>query len=71
MRRDPIEQTEEFKKLIEKLQPELDAIDKEIEERDIGMGACHIYWAKKKELLRKHGVDWKSPKDMNPNIMFD
>jgi hypothetical protein len=71
MKRDPIEQTEEFKEALARIQPELDAIRKELDETGIGMGISHIYWARKKELLKKQGIDWKTPAECNPYIIFD
>jgi hypothetical protein len=35
------------------------------------LGVCHSYWARKKELLAKKGIEWKTPAEMNPNILFD
>lgn len=64
---DPIEDTEAYKKVIEDIEKEIDVLMKDT----TGMGSCHIYWHFKKELLAKHGIDWKSPKECNPNIMFD
>ena len=68
MKRDPIEETEEFKK-----------IEKELEEKitsEIGeggyMGFCHLYWITKKRILKRdYNIDWKSPAELNPHIMFD
>jgi hypothetical protein len=35
-------------------------------------GMCHFEWRKKKELLKeKHGISWKSPREMNPHVVFD
>ena len=37
-----------------------------------GRGFCHKLWAEKKRILReKYGIQWKSPSDMNPEILFD
>ena len=36
-----------------------------------GMGFCFPYWAAKRDVLRKYGIDWKSPHMMNPHVMFD
>ena len=36
-----------------------------------GMGFCHFYWNVKKDVLRKCGIEWKSPSEMNPEIDFD
>jgi hypothetical protein len=35
------------------------------------MGACHLFWSSKKEILKKkYGIDWRSPAELN-DIMFD
>ena len=36
-----------------------------------GMGFCFAYWHTFAEVLRKDGVEWKSPSQMNPGVMFD
>ena len=54
------------------------AVDKEVEtelakhpERDM-LGFCHIFWETKKRILKeKHGINWKSPSEMNPETCFD
>ena len=36
------------------------------------MGACHVYWQHKKQILRKeYGIVWRSPQDLNPETLFD
>ncbi|MDO5674760.1 MAG: hypothetical protein Q4G66_07590 [bacterium] len=36
------------------------------------IGYCHLYWATMKRiLLERHGIDWKSPVEMNPDVFFD
>ena len=35
-------------------------------------GHCHVFWtAKKRILLEKYHITWKSPVDMNPGVKFD
>jgi hypothetical protein len=65
---DPVEDTEVYKKVIEKIEKEL---DERMKDKPQGMGSCHIYWELKKELLADAGIEWKSPKECNPYIMFD
>ncbi|MBP9867136.1 MAG: hypothetical protein KBC41_03625 [Candidatus Pacebacteria bacterium] len=37
-----------------------------------GLGYCHVLWGRQQQILKeKYGVDWKSPSDMNPEIMYD
>ena len=36
------------------------------------LGFCHEYWAAKKKVLReKYGIDWRSPAERYPHIIFD
>lgn len=36
------------------------------------LGRCHFVWAEQQRLLKEnHGIDWKTPAEMNPTIMFD
>jgi hypothetical protein len=33
---------------------------------------CTIYWNTKKSLLKnKYGIDWCSPGELNPQVLFD
>jgi len=35
-------------------------------------GACHILWGRQQEILReKYGIKWRTPAEMNPNVIFD
>ena len=36
-----------------------------------GMGFCYGYWHTFAEVLREEGVEWKSPAQMNPRVLFD
>lgn len=36
-----------------------------------GMGFCFGYWAEKRGVLAKYGIDWQTPHMMNPRVMFD
>lgn len=71
MKRDPIENTKEYCEAMKKIQPELDALKYELDKQRYGMGSCHIYFARKKELLKNEGIDWKSPAECNPYVIFD
>jgi hypothetical protein len=65
---DPVEDTEAYKKAVEEIK---DEIDEFMKDRPDGMGSCHVYWSIKKNLLKKRGIDWKTPSECNPYIMFD
>jgi len=71
MMRDPIEDKQEFKEALEKIQHKLDEFDKWLDENHNATGRCPIYWARKKELLKGQGIDWKTPAEMNPHVLFD
>jgi hypothetical protein len=37
-----------------------------------GQGLCHRIWARTKALLReRHGIEWRSPAEVNPWVIFD
>ena len=73
MKFDEIENKEEYKQIEEELHKkiknklELNGYDNEKE-----LGFCHIYWGFKKEILKTdYNIDWKSPQELNPEIIFD
>ena len=36
------------------------------------MGFCYVTWATIKRILREeHGIEWKTPSEMNPDVLFD
>ncbi|TWU48967.1 hypothetical protein Poly51_48710 [Rubripirellula tenax] len=56
--------------------PLIDEADKMTEEELANekrrMGFCHLYWRTKKRILKEEfGIDWKTPAEMNPGVMFD
>jgi hypothetical protein len=71
MKRDLIENTKEYSEAMKKIQPELDELNNELDKQGYGLGRCHVYWARKKELLKREGVDWKTPRECNPYVIFD
>ena len=36
-----------------------------------GMGFCFSYWSMKRAVLAKYGIEWRSPRTMNPRVLFD
>ncbi len=52
---------------------EIDKIlEEEFKDTPKGLGFCHIFWARKKQLLlEKYNITWLSPADLNPDITFD
>jgi hypothetical protein len=40
--------------------------------RPFKMGTCHRIWNRKKQILKEEfGIDWYSPREMNPSARFD
>ena len=66
--RDPIEETKEYAKAMEKIEP---ILDREFPKNQCYMGMCHRYWYRKKMLLEEEGIHWRSPSEMNPDTRFD
>lgn len=44
-------------------------IEKEHQDIPKGLGYCHLFWTRKKELLRERGYDWKSPAELEKNTL--
>ena len=65
--RDDIENSTAYAEAMAIIQPILD--------REFGgsyhMGMCHGLWQRKKELLKEMGIDWKTPAETNPDVIFD
>jgi len=72
MRVDPKERDPRYKDLIKKA-------DKEAEKFLEGkrpvrgqLGYCHFFWGTKQKILKeKYDVDWKTPAEINPWVLFD
>lgn len=36
------------------------------------LGTCHLIWRRQKHILKEEfGIDWYSPREMNPRVIFD
>lgn len=36
------------------------------------IGICHAMWSRKKQLLKiMYDIDWQTPAELNPEIIFD
>lgn len=69
LRFDPVERTERWEALYEQVEAE---INEEMDpDTPRGMGFCFYYWSAKRDVLMRHGIDWRSPSAMNPGVMFD
>lgn len=49
-----------------------DCDNKSLKEINMGTGFCHVLWQiQKKVLKRDYGINWKSPSELNPHILYD
>lgn len=70
-RHDPLEDDPAVRPLIDRADAEVRAAWV-AEGRVWGRGSCHAFWREKQRVLRdEHGVDWKTPAQINPGIRFD
>ena len=47
-------------------------LEEEFKDTPKVMGFCHIYWSRKKMLLKDiYNIDWKTPAELNPGTKFD
>ena len=53
------------------LEKTVDAFIRAQLDENILMGYCHLFWQKKKELLKEYGIDWKTPQEQNPLCNYD
>lgn len=68
LKKDPVEWTERWEEVID----EADRMAEEkLKDYPRGMGFCHGYWHERQKALRKFGVVWRTPSEMNPRTRFD
>lgn len=69
LRRDPVEYTWMWEDICYDVEDEL---ERRFANAPRHMGFCFHYWNAKRELLKeKYGIEWRSPSQMNPRVMFD
>ena len=73
MLHDPIEDHPATKRLIAKAEREAEA--ELLREGTVGpgqIGYCHALWEVQQRILReRHGITWRTPAEMNPDVLFD
>ena len=66
---DPIEDLPELADAFAAAETEIEAA---LKGKARGLGFCNTYWRVRKQILRdKYGIDWFSPRQMNPSVRFD
>jgi hypothetical protein len=71
LRRDPVEVDPRYQTIFAGIDAEVDALLADDPRRG-GEGFCHVRWRVKKRLLaEKYGIAWRSPDELNPQVIFD
>lgn len=65
---DPVERTAEWEAHFLEVEEEC---DRRLGDMPHGMGFCFAYWGTLHEVLAERGIEWRSPGQMNPRVMFD
>lgn len=69
LRQDPVEFTHRWEEVYYDVEDELERL---FADHRRHMGFCFRYWSAKKKLLKdEYGIEWRSPSEMNPRVMFD
>ncbi|MFA6823873.1 MAG: proteinase inhibitor I4 serpin, partial [Geobacter sp.] len=68
---DPIEEDPRHAEVFSKIDAEVnEALG--ITTKGGGRGYIHVIWETKKRLLKhKYNIDWRTPAELNPHVMFD
>ena len=68
---DPIEEDPRYVEVFSKIDAEVDeALG--ITSKGGGRGYIHVIWETKKRILKwKYKIDWRTPAELNPHVMFD
>ena len=68
---DPVEDDPRYAEVFKTIDDEVKELLADHPQRG-GEGFVNIYWSTKKSLLkRKYGIDWRSPGELNPHVLFD
>ena len=71
IRKDPLDDDPDYSPLIQAVEERVN-LELEAEGRNRGFGSCHMVWWKKKRILwEEYGIDWKTPAELNPHIIYD
>lgn len=68
---DPVELDPKVRAMLATLRSEADRLREQGEfGRGMGSGGCLLVWIKR-ELLKRHGITWRTRHEMNPDCSFD
>lgn len=68
---DPVEDDPRYAEVFNRIDEEVKtALDLSTKHR--GRGYVHIFWDTKKRILKqKYNIDWRTPAELNPQVIFD
>lgn len=65
---DPVERTPQWEEGFCEVEEEC---DRRLGDMPRGMGFCFAYWSTLSQVLAERGIQWRSPSEMNPGVIFD
>lgn len=68
LKKDPVEWTKKWEEVVDEAER---IACSHLTDIPRGMGFCFSYWAERKTALAKLGVEWRTPHQMNPRVIFD
>ena len=68
LKSDPVERTPLWEEIYYEVEQEC---DRRLGDTPRGMGFCFSYWSTLQQVLAERNIEWKSPKQLNPRVMFD
>lgn len=66
LKHDPIEMTDEYLAVIDEIEEKV-----EKSRTTYGHGSCFEVWSLKKSYLLEHDIEWHTPSELNPRVLFD
>ncbi|MBE7065257.1 MAG: hypothetical protein E7384_05540 [Ruminococcaceae bacterium] len=66
LKHDPIEMTEEYLAVIDEIEEKV-----EKSRTTYGHGSCFEVWSLTKSYLLEHDIEWHTPAELNPRVLFD
>ena len=72
IKKDRVERTFKYRRIRKELEEKIEKKMNDLGYSNYGIGMCHIYWNIKKNILEEeYGINWRSPSELNPHIIFD
>jgi len=68
LKADPVERTPEWEVMYYDVEMEC---DRRLGDTPRGMGFCFAYWSTLRQVLSERGIEWHSPSELNPRVLFD